>query len=268
VLFAVLVSFYYTLMDWNGVSPPVFNGIRNYVKMVQDPEYWQVVKNTFKFTAMAVLFQNPIALILAFAVARIGKGHRFFRSALFLPVVIPMVATGLLFSLLLNGDYNIFNKLLTSIGLGFLRQNWLTDPKVVLYSVAVPQLWQYVGIHFIIYLAGIQGIPREIFESALLDGASGFRTVIHIVLPLIWNVVTINIILNITGTLKSFDFPWIMTWGGPGLSSSYISVLMYKQAIKGFNFSYGITISMTILIFSLIFLVLFRLFFSREDYEY
>jgi len=217
---------------------------------------------------MAVLFQNPIALILAFAVARIGKGYRFFRSTLFMPVVIPMIATGLLFSLLLNSDYGVFNNILKTFGLGFLQHDWLTDPKVVIFSVSVPQLWQYVGIHFLIYLAAIQSIPQEIFESALLDGASRFRTVTSIIIPLIWDVVTINIILNITGTLKAFDFPWIMTWGGPGLSSSYISVLMYKHAIKGFNFSYGTTIAMTILIYSLLFLLLFRIFFSQKTYEY
>jgi raffinose/stachyose/melibiose transport system permease protein len=268
VLFTVGISLYYTLMDWPGVGPATFNGIRNYIDMVKDPEYWQVTKNTFKFTAMAVLFQNPVSLILAFAVARIGKGYRIFRSALFMPVVIPMVATGLLFSLLLNSDYDVFNSILRTIGLGFLQRDWLTDPKVVIFSVAVPQLWQYVGIHFIIYLAAIQSIPNEIFESALLDGASRIRTITKIVIPLIWDVVTINIILNITGTLRSFDFPWIMTWGGPGLSSAYISVLMYKHAIKGFNFSYGTTIAMTILIYSLFFLVLFRIFFSRKTYEY
>jgi len=268
ILFPICLSFYYTLVEWSGIGDKTFIWFDNYKELVKDKEYWQVAKNTFTLVLLAIVIQNPVGIVLAYLISRIKFGYKFFRSSIFLPVVISAATTGLMFSLLLNNDLGIFNNVLKSIGLGFLQQNWLTDPKVVLYSVALPQVWQYLGIHFIIYLAAIQSIPKEIFESAHIDGANGFQVLRRIVIPLMWDVVQIAIVLNVTGSLKAFDMSWIMTWGGPGSASSYISVLMFRYAFKGFNFSYGTTVAMTILIYSLLFTVIFKKFFSKEAIEY
>ena len=118
------------------------------------------------------------------------------------------------------------------------------------------------------YLAAIQSIPNELEEGAIIDGASAFYYLRKIVLPMIKEVIVICIVLNVTGSLKAFDISWIMTWGGPGSASSYISTYMYKMAIKGSEFSYGITVAMTILIFSLIFTIVIKKIFKAESVEY
>ncbi len=268
VIFPIGLSTYYSLVDWPGIGEKVFVWFDNYKQVAMDSEYWQVTKNTFILVLLSIVIQNPVGLLLAYFISRTSFGYKFFRSAIFLPVVISAATTGLMFSLLMNNDLAILNNVLKALGLGFLQQNWLTDPNVVLYSVALPQVWQYLGIHFIIYLAAIQSIPRELFESAHVDGANGFQVLKGIVVPLMWDVVQICIILNVTGSLKAFDMSWIMTWGGPGSASSYISVLMFRYAFKGFDFSYGTTIAMTILIFSLVFTVVFKKFFSKDPIEY
>jgi len=258
VIYAIGLSAYYTLTDWSGIGKPEFAWFANYRELIRDPEYWQVTRNSFTLVILAIVIQNTVGLGLAYMVSRIGRGVRLYRVAIFLPVVIPSATTGLMFALLLNNDVGFVNQFLESIGLGFLRQNWLTDPKVVIYSVALPQVWQYLGILFMIYFAAIQSIPEEIIESARIDGASSFQTVMRIVIPMLAEVIQICIILNITGALKAFDMSWVMTWGGPGTASSYISVLMFRYAVKGFNFSYGTTIGMTILIYSLVFTLGYR----------
>ena len=267
VIFTVILSLYYSMTEWTGIGSPAFSWFSNYQELVRDPEYWTVTKNSFILVSLAILIQNPLGLTLAFLISRIGRGYRFFRSVIFLPVVVPIATTALLFSLMLNNDFGFFNNVLKSIGLGFLQSNWLTDPKIVIFSVALPQVWQYLGIHFIIYLAAIQSIPQEIYDSARIDGATSIQTMFRIIIPLLWDIIQIGIILNITGSLKSFDMSWIMTWGGPGISSAYISVLMFRHTFKGFNFSYGITIAMTILIYSLFFTIIFKAFFSRREKE-
>ena len=258
VIYTVLLSLYYTMTHWKGVGEPVFVWFRNYVELVKDPEYWQVTRNSFTLVLLAMFIQNPVALVLAYLVSRIKFGFKPIRSIIFLPCVISAATTGLMFQLLFNADIGVFNNILKTFGLGFLQRVWLSDPKTVLYAVAIPQVWQYLGIQFIIFLAAIQSIPQEIIESARIDGARAPTLIVRILVPLLWEVIQICIILTVTGSLKAFDMPWIMTWGGPGLNSAYISVLMYRHAFKAFNFSYGTTIAMTILIYAAVFTVIFK----------
>ncbi len=265
VILTIGMAVYYTMTNWKGVGPKTWIWFKNYVELfANDKDYWVVTKNSFILVALAILIQNPLGLLLAWLISRIKTGYRFFRSAIFLPVVIPMASTGTLFALFMSGDTGALNYLLNAVGLGAFQRMWLSDPKAALFAVALPQVWQYLGIHFIIYLAAIQSIPAEIIESATIDGASGRRIMMRIVVPLMFDVLLIGVILNVTGSLKAFDMSWIMTWGGPGISSAYISVLMYRYAIKGFDFAYGTTVAMTILLYSLLFTVGFRRIFRKS----
>jgi len=259
---------YYASLKWNGIGKGVFIGIQNYIDLVKDPEYWQVTKNSFTLVLLAMVIQNPLGLFLAYLISRIKFGYKVIRSVIFLPVVIAAATTALMFQLLLNNDIGITNRLLQTIGLGFLQRVWLSDPKVVIFAVGLPQVWQYLGIQFMLFLAAIESIPQEILESARMDGATGLTFIWRILIPLVWETIQICIILTVTGSLKAFDFSWIMTWGGPGISSAYISVLMYRYAFKGFNFSYGTTIAMTILIYSVVFTYIFRKVFGKKGVQY
>jgi raffinose/stachyose/melibiose transport system permease protein len=146
VIIPIFLAAYYTLLDWAGAGVPNFYGLGNYIRMVDDADYWKTVRNSFTLVLLAILIQNPVGIGLAYLTSKATVFKRFFRASIFMPVVISATATGLMFSLLLNTDIGIFNRLLDAVGLGVFKRSWLSDPKVVLYSVAVPQVWQYQGL--------------------------------------------------------------------------------------------------------------------------
>ena len=265
VITPMLMSFYYSLTQWDGSTQKVFVGFSNYLSMLSERDYWITFSNTIKLVFVSLLVQITLGLIVAYLVYRCKRGSKLFRTIFFLPVVIAPVAVGLMFSLFYNSEIGIFNKLLSGLGLGFLQRQWLSDVKLVLYSVMLPQVWQYIGLYMMIFYAAMQSVPQEIIESAQIDGAGSFKILTKIILPSIWGFMGTCVILCITGSLKSFDHPWIMTNGGPGVWSSYLGVYMYKTAFMNSDFGMGSTIAVSIVVISLIFLLLFNLLFKRKN---
>lgn len=232
VILPILSSAYYSMTSWDGAGPKKFVGLNNFINLLNDPDYWTTISNTMKALVLSVSIQIPVGLVFAYLVYRTTRGFKFFRSVYFLPVVIAPSAVGLMFLLFLNGELGPLNNILTSLGLPFLARNWLTDSSTVLYSVMLPAIWQYIGYFFVIFLAGLQSIPEQIFESAKIDGASSINVFFKLVIPILRDIIHVCIILNVTGSLKAFDHPYIMTWGGPGVRSSYLAVLMFRTAFK------------------------------------
>lgn len=269
VIVPVVLSFSYSLTKWSGVGRMRWYGFLNYLRLfAQDPNYWTVVRNNFVLVLIALVFQNSVGIVLAYVVSRTRRGYRALRSIYFLPVVISAAATAIMFQSFFNNVVGPIAQLGRLLGWEFLDVNWLSNPKTVLLVVASVQVWQYMGIQFVIFLAAIQAIPSDIIESALLDGASSARMLFSIVVPLLWEVVQVCVIWTVTGCLKAFDHSWLMTWGGPGYASTYLPVYMFRTAFKEFSFSYGTTIAMSILLYSLVFTVLFKRFVSRETVQF
>ncbi|MCD6396038.1 MAG: sugar ABC transporter permease [Spirochaetaceae bacterium] len=247
----ILFSLYTSFTEWHAGVAPVLNGISNYIRILKDPNYWKVLFNTFKLIGLSLVLQVPMGVILAYLIFRASKGAAFFRTAYFVPVIIAPVAIATMFVLIYNGDIGPLNKILELVGLESWTRSWLSDKGAVLYSVIFPQVWQYVGFFTVITLAALKTIPLEIFESAKIDGAGSFRVFFNLVLPLIWGVIIIDIILCITGSFKSFDHSWIMTKGGPGVQSAYITIYMYKMAFTMNNFGVANAITVTIMTLSI-----------------
>lgn len=268
IIVPVFYSMYYSLTKWNGGGKPAFLSLDNYIRLWNDKTYWDVVGNTLTLAALTVVFQVSLGLIFAYLLFQTFAGFRFFRTVYFLPVVVAPVTIGIMFSMFYNGDLGPLNKLLEAVGLSFLKHNWLSDSKIVLYSVIFPQVWQYIGLFTVILLAGLRSIPNEIFESAKMDGASSGRIFFSIVIPLLSEFIGICVILAVTGSLKSFDHSWVLTTGGPGSASAYIATLMYKTAFKNFQFGYASAITLTILVYAITFTVIFRKILSRYETEY
>jgi raffinose/stachyose/melibiose transport system permease protein len=167
-----------------------------------------------------------------------------------------------------NSDLGPINYLLRRIGLGVFALRWLGDKHVAIYSCIFAQTWQYVGLFVVIFLAGLKGIPVEIFESANIEGASSFQTFLRIAVPLIIEYLSICVILAVTGCLKAFDQAWIMTKGGPGFASSYLAILMYKKAFIAGEFGFASAITMTILVLSLAFTYIYKKYIARDTVDY
>lgn len=268
VILPILSSAYYSMTSWDGAGPKKFVGINNFVNLVNDSDYWVTVSNTMKALILSVSIQIPLGLLFAYLVYKTTRGFKVFRSVYFLPVVIAPSAVGLMFLLFLNGELGPLNKILTNLGLPFLARNWLTDSKTVLYSVMLPAIWQYIGYFFVIFLAGLQSIPEQIFESAKIDGASSVSVFFKLVIPILRDIIHVCIILNVTGSLKAFDHPYIMTWGGPGVRSSYLAVLMFRTAFKQSRLGEGTALGMTILIFALVFTFVINKLNKKDPIQY
>ena len=258
VIVPVLFSTYYSLTDWNGIGKQKFVGIMNFIKMFKDADFLVSFQNSIICTVISILLQIPVGLLLAYLLYRGIKGFKIFRAIYFLPVVIAPMAIGLMFTLFLNDQTGVMNKLLGLIGLQSLQHAWLSDPKVVLYSVIAPQVWQYIGLYVIIFIAAMQTISEEILESASIDGATNVTIFSRIVVPMISDVIKLSVILCFTGSMKAFDLPWIMTAGGPGVKSAYLGVYMFKAAFINTKFGIGSAATIVILVTALVFTVVFN----------
>ena len=257
----VLFSTYYSLNKWNGVGPMKFVGLQNFRNLFHSSDFIKVNINTLTLVFFSLVITVPVAAILAYLIYRTKSGFKFFRFVVFIPVIVSAIIIGLIFSILFNADFGPLNQFLEAIHLP--TRAWLSDPDTVLYAVIVPQLWQNIGYYTIIFLAGIQSVPHEVIESAIIDGANSLQLFSRIVLPLITEISQIVIILVVTGALKSFGFSWSMTTGGPGVQSTYLAVYMYINAFIESNFGKSSAVSLIILIYALVFTFLFKRFYSK-----
>lgn len=260
IIIPIVMTLEYSLTSWRGVGEMNFVGLENYIKLFQDRNYITTVLNSFILLIIGLVVQLSFGMVGAFLVSRLNRGYKFYRSVYYLPSIISAAAMALLFSIFFNADMGPFNEILSALGFGdsIAGRSWLSDSSVVIYFVAVPQIWQYMGQQFIIYLAAVQNIPEELFESASLDGASSAKMFFKITVPSLRPITSVVVILIITGCLKAFDYPWIMTTGGPGYSSSYMAVMMYREVFKNGHFGYGSAVAMSILFISLILVVIYN----------
>lgn len=265
VIIPVFFSAFYSLTNWKGIGTPVFEGIGNYITLFQSSTYWEIMMNTIRMLCASFFFQVPMGIVLAYLLYRKTRCYKVFRFIYFLPVVIAPIAIGIIFSILFNSDVGPVNALLELLHLDILKRNWLSDVDVVVNIVILPQVWQYVGYTLIIVFAGMQAIDNEVLESAEIDGANSVQMFFRIVIPMSWDAIVVAFVLIISGSLKSFDYSWAMTKGGPGNASAMLAVYMYKTAFVNNNFGRGSAISMTIMVFSALFTYIFKKIANRDN---
>jgi raffinose/stachyose/melibiose transport system permease protein len=239
---------------WNGAGPITFVGLSNLITLFSaNSEFFKVLSNSLVLITLTLLIQIPVALLLSFLLYRTARGSHFFRSVYFLPSVIAATCIALMFSIMLNGDIGPVNSILRSLGLNHFAMNWLSDPTLALLSVSLITVWQYIGYRVTLLLAGMQTVPEEIFESAIIDGASSIGLFFYIMLPMIKSVLKVTLIFAITGCLRHFEQAFIMTWGGPGLSTTFPTIYMWKTAYLKGDLGMGTAIAMVIVILAILF---------------
>lgn len=252
LILPMLASLYFSVLKWDGITTAKFVGTKNFVDLFTNDRYFmKVILNTVKSMAAGACIQLPLAMILAYLVYRTTRGFHFFQSVYFVPVVISATVIGLMFSLFFNPSFGPVNAFFEAVGLKGLIKNWLTDPGVVLFSVIMPGIWQYIGYHFIILLAGMQSIPREIIESAYIDGANSVDIFFQIVIPNIKGMIQVCLVICLTGAIKTFDIPYLMTQGGPGAESTFLSIYMYKEAFVDSSIGRGTAVAVCMLVLAL-----------------
>jgi raffinose/stachyose/melibiose transport system permease protein len=262
LVFSVITTLYYSTLKWDGLGSGVFDGLENYIRLFRDMAFWGIARNTLIFIVFSVVLQNIFGIILAYLVSRIFMAYRFFRAVFFLPVVVTSAAVATMFTMFF-ADNGVVNWFIRSIGLDMLIRPWLMDSKTVLMCVMLPEVWQSTGIYFLIHLAGVQAIPEEVIESARMDGARSPVILLRIIVPMMTEVIQVGVLFSLINAIKSFNFSWMMTFGGPGTASAYVSVYMYKKVFQDFRYGYGSAVAVILLIALILITVSFKAYFNR-----
>ncbi|QIG39378.1 sugar ABC transporter permease [Microbacterium sp. 4R-513] len=252
---SIAANIVYSTWQWNGVSPTHQTiGFDNYIRLAADPTFWRALANTLLFGLIAVFTQLLLGFALAVLVRTRSYGTGLLRTLLFVPVVLSPAVVATSFRLLLTPDGQ-FNELLRLIGVP-AEVPWVADPNIALFSLAVINIWQYTGYSFVIYDAALGQLDASVLEAARVDGASTGQLIRHIVFPLLRGSHLILIVLGFIGALKTFELVFLITGGGPGTSTEFLTTYIYRQVVTQFNAGYGAALSMALVGVALLFAVL------------
>ena len=271
---ALLIYFVYVALGWNlwvSVSDWEqysleasygFCGFQWYIHMFQDPDFWVALKNT-----LLLFLIIPICLVLGLLLALLMdqglKGTSLFRNLILLPFALSYVVTGTVWAWMYNPSSGIINSILRSLGLSSLAGNWIASQETVMGSIILALVWQFSGYVALIFLAGIKSVPQNVINAAKLDGAYSPRIYAKLVLPSLKGALSSAVTVLAMYALRSFDFIWQMTQGGPGTASHTLPVLMYRETFEQNNFAYGAAIASFLLVLVLV-LILPITYFSRK----
>ncbi len=243
----VLLSF----QSWDGVGRDApFVGLRNYERVLGDTIFWVSMRNAALFGLVGFLAGNALSLAMALAVNAAPRGATFYRIAYYLPGVFSVVVVGMMFAWILQPTVGILNRTLVALGLESLRYNWLSDPNTALPAVSAVYVWYHWGFGFLLFLAGLQGVPRELYEAASIDGAGAWARFRYITWPQLTPVTTIVTVLTLLAALQIFGTVQVLTNGGPGYVTEVPTLRIYKE---GFQFNrFGVAAAMSVVFGSIL----------------
>lgn len=270
VFLPIIMSIYFGLTDWSGIGKPVFIGLDNFSELIfHDKNFMSSLRNALLLALSLVFIQHPICLFFAVIIDKVGGiAEKVFRAILFIPCVISIAVTSKMWVGIYDPQYGLLNKFLDILHLGFLKQSWLGDPKLVLPSVILIIMWQGFGWGMLIYYAGIKGIPEDVYEAAKIDGASNLLMFRKMTLPLLQPVIRINVTLAVISALKQMETIFLTTNGGPGSTSQFLANYLYIKAFSSFQYGYGNAISVLFVIVCLFATFALNKLLKKETIEY
>ncbi len=261
-LFPVLYSLYLSLQRATGLGPRVFIGLDNYIRLGRDPRFIKALVNTSVFALGSTAIQVPLGLLLALALhTKLTKRLRgLYRAAFFLPIITPGVVVGIMFGVIFEFDYGLLNEFLRSFNLQPVP--WVRSPDYAMFSIILLGLWIWTGIKALYFLAGLQNIPKEYYESAVIDGATSVQRFWRITLPQLRPVMAFVVIQTVIGSYSLFDQVWVLTQGGPRDATLTMTMYLYTVGFQEFRLGYsaaiGYSIVFIVLSLSLILFTVFR----------
>jgi len=261
----IIASFFFSFHDYNVVESPIFVGMKNYKMLIDDELFWLSLYNTLYMTVFGVPLGIICALIIALLLNQKVPGMSLFRTIYYLPTVVPVVANSILWLWILNPEYGLLNSFLKMLHLPPL--GWLVEPRLAKPTLILMGLWG-LGGNVIIYLAGLQGIPQQLYEAAAIDGASRWSRFWRITVPLLSSIIFFTLIMGVIGSLQIFTKSYIMTGGGPLNSTRFYVLYLFQVAFHDYRMGYGS--AMAWILFIIIFVItifLFRSVGRRVYYE-
>ncbi len=239
--YGIVMSFFNSSLQHSGLGS--FAGVSNYTEALTSSDFWQAMWHTVLFTLMTTPPLVVIALVLAIFTDRLAHGRWFFRLIFFVPYVVPSAAMALVWTWLYTPQIGLWDKWLSAVGITS-QPNWLADPNWAMVSVALATVWWTLGFNFVLYLAGLQEIPRSLYEAAAVDGATRWQQMRRITIPLLGRTTALVVVLQIIASLKIFDQIFLMTSGGPNYSTRPLLEYVYDIGFTDFRTGYAAAASM------------------------
>jgi len=249
---AIFISFH----QWDGFNDLIYIGLENYRKLASDKNIPVYIFQNIQFGAVAITLKMVLGFFFAVLLNNKFRGVAFFRTVYFAPIVLSYTAVSMMWKQMYNPTNGIINSLLSQIGLinAFDPPLWIADPRIAIYCLAVIDAWRWMGFHLVIYLAGLQMIPNDMYEAATIDGASKFQQLKYVTIPQIRNIALVNLAFCLTGMFNIFDLVFLTTSGGPINSTHVLVTYMYNTAFASTN-QFGYATSISILLFVIILII-------------
>jgi multiple sugar transport system permease protein len=257
--YPVLASLYYSFCDYSILKEPVWSGLENYQQLVHDDLFWKSLGNTLFYAALSVPFGTVVALALALLLNQPVRGRGVFRVIFYLPSIVPLIAATMLWTWMLNGQYGLINAALAPLlrPFGLTPPVWVYDPTWTKPALVLMSLWG-TGNAMVIYLAGLQDIPKELYEASEIDGASAWQRFRHVTLPMLAPVIYFNVTMATIGALQAFAQAWMMSAatgaegadGSPARSTLFYTVYLFSTAF--YNLKMGYASAMAYVLFIII----------------
>ena len=270
VLWPVIYSIVMSFTNWSGMTDDwEWVGLNNYIRIFTNmPEYWRAMKVNVIYALIATAVQLTLGFLLAVLVINMRpRWQSFYKIALYLPVIIPAAAISVMWRYIYTPEYGLINQFLRAIGLEELCRAWTADPDTALGAVIVTNTWRYAGFTMVLYYVAMLDIPKDVLESAQIDGANRWHLIRYFYLPLTRGTTEINLILTITGCLRAFDIFYLLTSGGPGTSTKVVSMWIMETAFQSYKYGRALAISIVLFVIVVFTMVIFRLILTPREKE-
>jgi sn-glycerol 3-phosphate transport system permease protein len=266
-IYPIMYMMYLSTFDWDFISPTkTFVGLQNFADLFAEDAFLQVLRNSTIYTFLTVTLTTGIALLLALWLNRTGLFYGFVQGAIFSPHIISLVSISLLWSWLMDPEYGLLNWVIGLVGFGKLA--WLNDPSTSLFSLVLVAVWKGVGFNTLVFIAGLQSIPRDIYEAADLDQSKPWKTFYKLTLPMLSPTVFFLVVINMIGSFQVFETIAIMTQGGPINTTNTLVYYIYEYGFRFFKIGYASAAGVILLcIVGLLTLIYFKMLSSRVYYR-
>jgi len=264
VLVPLLFSFIISFFNYTFVEPGfhTFISFNNYSATFQDKYFWNTLRVTLTFVALVVPLEFIVGFVISLLLSRDIKLKGLYYTILTIPMVMSPVAVGLIWKLLLHPDLGVINYVLSKIGIPYI--NWFASSKMAIWTIVLVDIWHQVSFMILILLAGLMSLPKDVFEAAIIDGASNVQTLFYITVPLLKPVISIALLIRAIFAFKTYDLIFVMTRGGPGISTEIISYFIYKRTFMGMDLSQASAISYVLLVIVMLLVFLLYSMLIRE----
>ncbi len=266
VFYPIEESIRLSFMKWGGIGEKKWVGLDNYVNMFHDKVFYTAFFNNLIYLVIVVAMQLTIGFVFAVLLTYMTKHVSFIKTLYYVPCIVTTVAVTQLFrSMYAVEPQGLVNQILYAVGAGGLATSWLTNIRTVLAAVSIPEGWRFTGMYMVIFYSALISLDASVYEAAEVDGASQWQILTRIKLPMIKPILLLTLTMCLTGALRGFDIPFLLTNGGPGNVSELMSTYMYKKAFSSNQYGYGSTLAVFIIIESIIVVAVLRGIFSDKE---